>query len=122
MRRLVRLRWIRLSAVPDETLARAIAVGVLGVGDIPCAVLNDPDNTRVLSYSGFLSALGRTGNAKVAPSPEYDDTFSKLPVFLQAKNLEPFISNELARSSTPIPYATYLGSGYQGKACALSGV
>lgn len=38
------------------------------------------------------------------------------PAFLRAKNLEPFISNELLRSTTPIEFIPEKGAGYQGRA------
>jgi hypothetical protein len=51
----------------------------------------------VLSRIGFLKALGRTGKAK--GGRKYDDEFEK-PVFLTAKNLNPFISNDLIENSS----------------------
>ena len=60
--------------------------------------MEDGDNTRVLTQSGFLSAIGRFPTPKSAGNSD----LAQLPAFLRAKNLEPFISNELARSSTPI--------------------
>lgn len=75
--------------------------GDLPLGDtvIPCAVLKD--GTRVLSRIGFIQAIGRKGKAK--GGRKYDEE-SKMPVFLTAKNLKPFIGQELIENSTPIPY------------------
>src|ERR1035438_580521 len=75
--------------------------GVLKIGDIEleCAVL--PGEVRVLSRTGFLRALGRTGKAK--GGRRYDQEF-RVPVFLSAANLKPFIPNELLENSTPIPF------------------
>jgi hypothetical protein len=73
-------------------------MGVLRIGSIPCAVLDDADNTRVLTQSGFLSAIGRSPNPKSAETA----LLAHLPAFVRAKNLEPFISSELICSSTPI--------------------
>jgi hypothetical protein len=107
-------RWQKLS-VPDGTaLPKAIVNGVLTLGNIPCAVLNDKDNTRVLTQAGFASALGRTRNPTSIQSSNPNDPVTNLPVFLRARNLEPFISNDLIRSSTPIIFETERGGGFGG--------
>ena len=43
-----------------KALPKAIAEGVLKIGDLPlqCAVLDDAENTRVFTQQGFLQALG----------------------------------------------------------------
>lgn len=43
-----------------------------------------------------------------------DDPVANLPVFLRAKNLESFISNDLIRSSTPVIFETDRGGGMAG--------
>ncbi|PQV63273.1 hypothetical protein B1R32_11499 [Abditibacterium utsteinense] len=65
--------------------------GDLPIGDtsLKCAVLDD--STRVLTRATFVKAMGRQG--KVKGGRAYDDEFNT-PVFLTAKNLEPFISKE----------------------------
>jgi hypothetical protein len=80
-------------------LPKATHVGDLKIGDsiIKCAVLED--GRRILTRATFLRAMGRTGKAKGGRG--YDDEF-KTPVFLTAKNLKPFISEELIENSTPI--------------------
>jgi hypothetical protein len=77
-------------------------------------VLNDKDNTRVLTQAGFASALGRTRNPTSIQSSNPNDPVTNLPVFLRARNLEPFISNDLIRSSTPIIFETERGGGFGG--------
>lgn len=71
----------------------------LKIGDstFKAAVLED--GTRVLTRATFVRAIGRTGKAK--GGREYDDEF-KMPVFLTANNLKPFISEELIENSIPI--------------------
>lgn len=83
----------------SEKIPKATHIGELKIAKftIRCAVLED--GTRVLSRIGVLRAIGRTGKAKGGRA--YDRE-SKLPVFLTAKNLNPFLSNELIRNSTPI--------------------
>ncbi len=70
-------------------LPKAIAEGTLVIGDlkIPCAVLNDAENTRVLTQEGFLTAIGRAGKAKGGEGATVDGP----PAFLRAANLKPFI-------------------------------
>jgi hypothetical protein len=64
---------------------------------IDCVVLED--GTRVLTRAGFVRAIGRKGKVKggEAYAPE-----SKLPVFLGADNLKPYITKELLENSNPI--------------------
>lgn len=102
-------RWGR----PYE-LPMAIAEGVLAVGDlrIPCAVLDDANNTRVLTQEGFLVAIGRAGKAKGGEGATVDG----LPAFMRANNLKPFINNDLIESTTPIEFVPLRGPGYQGRA------
>ena len=96
------------------TLPKAIAEGTLVVGElqIPCAVLDDSANTRVLTQEGFLTAIGRAGKAKGGEGATVDG----LPAFLRANNLRPFISDDLIESTTPIEFVPLRGPGYQGRA------
>lgn len=93
-------------------LPKAIAEGTLVIGNlrIACAVLED--ETRVLTQEGFLTAIGRAGKAKGGEGAGVDGK----PAFLRAKNLEPFISNDLLASTTPLEFVPLRGPGYQGRA------
>ncbi len=95
-------------------MPKAIAEGELRIGDrvLKCAVLDDANNTRVFTQEGFLAAIGRAGKAKGGEGAAVDGR----PAFLRAKNLEPFISNELVESTTPIEFIPFRGPGYQGRA------
>ena len=97
-----------------KDLPRAIAEGVLWIGDLalPCAVLDDEKNTRVFTQEGFLVAIGRAGKAKGGEGASVDGK----PAFLRAKNLEPFISNDLLGSTAPIEFVPFKGPGYRGRA------
>jgi hypothetical protein len=97
-----------------KELPRAIAEGTLWIGDLPlpCAVLDDERNTRVFTQEGFLTAIGRAGKAKGGEGASVDGK----PAFLRAKNLEPFISNDLIASTTPIEFTPFKGPGYKGRA------
>lgn len=90
----------------SANVPRATHEGPLRIGDIeiPCAVLED--GTRVLSRFGFMTAIGRKGKAK--GGRRYDQE-SKVPVFLTADNLKPFITNELLSNSNPIMFRPHQG-------------
>lgn len=98
----------------NKGLPKAIAEGAIAIGDlrIACAVLDDANNTRVLTQEGFLNAIGRAGKAKGGEGASVDG----LPAFLRATNLKEFISNELVASTTPIEFVPLRGPGYQGRA------
>jgi hypothetical protein len=104
-------RWFQPSLPEDGIVPKAVALGVLPLGSIPCAVLDDRENTRVLTQTGFLKAIGRAGTP---PSPSQDH-LANLPAFLRAKNLEPFISNDLISSSASILFDTDQLGGARGK-------
>jgi hypothetical protein len=101
-------------------LPKAIAEGILEIGNLalPCAVLDDDGNTRVLSQNGFLKAIGRHPFASGGTGSAIDETAP----FLRAHNLKPFISDDLRRSSSPLIYlprnptagAGGIGYGYRG--------
>ena len=95
-------RWGKTNPEDTTPVPKAIASGELRIGNIACAVLDDDDNTRVLTQTGFLTAIGRFAT----PKSVKDSGLVNLPAFLRAKNLESFISKELAASSTPIIFET----------------
>ena len=106
----------RLAAEVRWQTPRASHEGELKIGDvtIQCAVLDDdPEhkhNTRVLTQRGVFVALGRHKNPTRGQS-----TIDDRPAFLSAKNLEPFIGEDLRRSWTPIKFRlTGRGGGYHG--------
>lgn len=78
-------------------------------GTIACAVL--PDGTRVLSQRAVGRALGRGYGGKDWQQGE-EEGGGKLPFFLTATALRPFISDELLPLVTsPIPYRHGKSSG-----------
>lgn len=90
---------------------KALYVGQLSIGEltIDCAVL--PDGTRVLSQRGVGRALGRGYGGKDWRRDE-EDAGGKLPFFMNAKALFPFISSELmALAVSPIEYRHGQGGG-----------
>lgn len=93
-----------------EKLRKATHQGTLKIGDsiIDCAVLED--DTRVITQTTFLRALGRS----IRPPAGRGVTFEKVPFFLSANNLNPFISKELVDSTKTIVFKPLKG-GYKGK-------
>lgn len=89
-----------------KELPRATHEGILTIGDmeIPCAVLED--GTRVLTQSGVMISLGRARQAK---GRQYYDADVNLPAFLTAKNLRPFIPQELTVTSSQLAFKTLGG-------------
>ena len=96
-----------------KTLPKATHQGSLDIADITLNSYVLEDGTRVLNRIEFLRALGRTGKAK--GGRKYDQDF-KVPVFLSANNLKPYINNELTENSTPLNFKDLsgnIGIGYK---------
>lgn len=77
----------------------------VGERTISCAVLED--ESRIITQATFLRALGRSRSPKAGTGVL--STVDKLPFFLQAEALKPFITSELIASTTPIFYKTKSG-------------
>lgn len=92
----------------EDKIARAISEGTLQIGDtiLRCAVLND--ETRVLTQKTFLQAIGRSGPSG---GQAQKGAIANLPFFLSNPKLKPFISDDLARSLSPILFRPLKGSG-----------
>ena len=80
-----------IAGTPDNPL-------VINEIEIPCYVLED--ETRVLSQRGFLSAIGRSENRPARPTGDPEER----PDFLAARNLEPFIGQDLLAATRAIPF------------------
>ncbi len=79
--------------------------------DILVTCANLDNGMRVLSESGFLEVMGRSPTAPGSvPGSVRENGFDKLPPFLAAKNLQPFISKCLTVSTNSIWY-TPIGGG-----------
>src|ERR1700693_2636328 len=99
-------RWEKAGKEPP--LPKASHEGVLQIGDmeIGCAVLAET-RQRVLTQSDFMRALGRARQAK---GREYYESDVNLPAFLTAKNLKPFIDNDLYVTSSQVVFRTLRGT------------
>ena len=114
-----------LTRAQNADVVKATHVGELKIGDliIPCAVL--PDGTRVLSQRGVGRAIGRGYGSAAASTSESEDGGVKVPYFLAANSLKPFIPNDLlVVLLEPVRYRHGQGGGVAHgiKAGALPGV
>lgn len=96
-RKAAQARW------ETEGLPTATHTGILNVGDveIDCYVLENGE--RILSTRGIMKSLGRSWRGRKHRG-------TQLPVFLEAKNLLPFISNDLDTVLTPREFRTPRGA------------
>ncbi|TWC00450.1 P63C domain-containing protein [Bradyrhizobium macuxiense] len=91
-----------------KNLPRATHEGPVRIGEAIIPAANLSDGRRVLSQGQFLRAIGRSSTPKAGTGVQ--STLDELPSFLQAKALEPFISNELRDSTKPIFYLDMSGN------------
>ena len=93
----------------NSKLPKATHEGTLKILSIPCSVLDN--GMRLLSEREFTRALGgKRGGSHWKRQRELGDDGAKLPVFLSAKNLTPFIPKELAVAlNSPIQYVPLQG-------------
>ncbi len=96
----------------NEGIPKATHSGPLEIGNavIDCYVLEkDGEVLRILSTRGIMKAMGRRWRGR-----KYAGT--KMPVFLEAKNLIPFIDKDLEAVLIPIRFRTdkgILSEGYK---------
>lgn len=81
-----------IAGAPDRPL-------IIGDIAIDCYVLEN--ETRVITQAGFLGALGRSPKPPAHSRTQFDN----LPFFLRPGRLQPFISQELTNSTTPIKFS-----------------
>lgn len=82
-------RWSKEGKVIPPKASHEGAI-ILGETEIPCYVLDNGD--RMVSTRGMMKGLGRTWRGR-----KYSGT--EMPVFLEAKNLKPYLSEELLSES-----------------------
>ena len=89
----------------------------LGKTELACAVLDNEDETRIITQATFMRALGRARSPKAGTGVL--STADDVPFFLQAEALRPFISDELIESIKPVFYRRKTGGhavGYNARA------
>jgi hypothetical protein len=108
--RLLAERW-QLRRAPRATHSGTLS---LAGHAIPCVVLDD--GRRVLSHDALIRAIGRTGK-QIQAAKDGGGRFFRVPPFLVAENLGPFVERHLAGSSAgPILYSPAnggVGHGYE---------
>lgn len=80
--------------------------GELEIGGLKLQVAVTSNGTRLLTSRAFMNALGRPWKGS------YRHT--ELPNFIAAKNLEPFVSDELRKALPPIEFLNTRGQRTQG--------
>lgn len=82
-------------------IPKALYTGILPIGniEIDCAVLDD--GRRILSATSVFNAFDRT---RKGMNSRLEIGGAKIPPFLAAKNLEPYISSDVIGAATPIIY------------------
>lgn len=99
-------RW-GVSTVPIAEYVGALKLGEI---EIQCAVL--PDGRRVLSQRGLAEALGRKYGGKDFRADADGDAGGKLPFYMAASSLKPFVDNDLAvLVNSIVPYHHGKGGG-----------
>ena len=84
-------------AKPDN-ISSAIYEGPLPIAEteLDCAILDDAENTRVISMSSVFKAFGRVMRS--------NNRLINMPAFMDAQNLQPYIDQELKALINPIAY------------------
>lgn len=97
----------------ESKVLKATHEGLVRISDeieLTCAVLED--KSRVFSQSQFLKAIGRRGN--LTQSVVYmEERKIHVPMFLSARNLQPFVTEELLASCLPVRYRQIRGGRYR---------
>ena len=90
----------------DKKILRATHEGKLNIGGVDLDVAVLEDGTRIITQAAVFKALDRPsrGNARVIG----------IPVFIDAKNLQPFITDELRAVINRIEYKNIGGKYQQG--------
>ena len=98
-RRAALARW-------QATLPAATHEGELEVGNLSLPVAVTSDGTRLMISRAFMDALGRPWKGSYERN--------RLPNFIDAKNLEPFLTTELLDAVEPIDFVNKRGQKAQG--------
>lgn len=83
---------------------RATHEGDFNIGDVTVSSAVLEDGRRVLTQSTFLVALGRSRTPKAGTGVLAD--VDRIPTFLDAAALKPYLSDELLTSTTPVYFTT----------------
>lgn len=100
----VEARWEK-AGKDNQRIRKATHQGTLKIGEkeMPCAVLND--GTRVISKNAIFRAFGRTKRGR----KKDEVRVLNMPAFIDANNLQPFISEDLRGVLKQIEYKNLSG-------------
>lgn len=99
-------RWAKEQGLPEAKFGSGESPLVIGSIEIDCYVLDD--GRRVLTQESFLTSIGRAAKAKGGQGVR--TAIDKLPPFLAASNLQPFIEREISQPIEPIEFITPTGT------------
>ena len=87
-----------LQTEKPKTMNNALYRAPLPIGDVDleCAVLDDENNTRVITMTSVFKAFKRV--------PRSNNRLINIPAFVDAKNLQPYINQELKGLISQIEY------------------
>lgn len=96
------------SARWDQDVPEATHEGIFKIGPAEIAAVVLPNGKRLLTQATFLRTLGRSRSPKAGTG--IFSTVDGLPFFLQAEALNPYVSEDLRMSTTPIFFKTKTGA------------
>jgi len=109
-RRAAEARWIRSGKEPLPRALRAAPLTIAGI-EFDCAVLDDKENTRVVSETRFMAAMGMYRSGALSTRRPREDGSALIPLSLAYKNLKPFVDKHLSSVHfMPLSYYTPEGS------------
>lgn len=98
-------RWAKERGIPKATHE-----GEVTIGDLTISCANLEDGTRVFSERTLADALGRVRSGNQFAEKMAADDGAKIPVFMLAKQIKPYISGDLAMAlSSPLQYRSRKG-------------
>lgn len=114
----VEARWEKAGKYNDEKILKATHQGTLRIGEkeMACAVLDN--GIRVISRNAIFRAFGRTKRGR----KKDEIRVLNMPAFIDAKNLQPFINEDLRGELKSIKYQALNGrmiTGYNAKILPL---
>ncbi len=103
-------RWEKAGkpAIPQALRAAPLKIGEI---EFDCAVLDDAENTRVVSETKFMAAMGMYRSGALSTRRTETEGSAKMPLSLAYKNLKPFIDQHLhSVHFAPLSYRTPEGA------------
>ena len=89
---------------------RAAPLSLAGI-EFDCAVLDDKGNTRVVSETRFMAAMGMYRSGALSTRRVQEEGSAPIPLSLAYKNLKPFVDKHLGSVHfKPLSYRTPEGS------------